>query len=83
MSRKIIEIANPLPGGQRFTSTKRAKQYCCTGAAYMLRDGRLQFRAHIQEHRRPASDVYIRGIVWWNGSDSDPGAMHRPGEVVS
>jgi hypothetical protein len=34
----------------------------------------------IQSERR-ASDVYIRGIVWWDGID--PGGMHRPGEVVS
>ena len=83
MSREIVEIANPLPGGQRFTSAKRAEQYCRTGAAYMMRDGRLQFRARIQEQRRQASDIYIRGKVWWNGNDSDPSAMHRPGEVVS
>jgi len=83
MSRKIVEIANPLPGGQRFTSAKRAGQYCHTGAAYMLRDGRLQFRARIQAQRRQVSDVYIRSTVWWNGNDSDASAMHRPGEVVS
>jgi hypothetical protein len=34
----------------------------------------------IQSERR-ASDVYIRGIVWWDGRD--PGGMHRPGEVIS
>jgi hypothetical protein len=83
MSRKIVEIANPLPGGQSFTSAKRAEQYCRTGAAFMLRDGRLQFRARVQEHRRQPSDVYIRGIILWNGSDLDASAMHRPGEVVS
>jgi hypothetical protein len=83
MSRHIVEIANPLPGGQCFTSTKRAKQYCSTGAAFMLRDGRLQFRARVQEQRRQASDIYIRGTVWWNGSDKDPLATHRPGDVVS
>ena len=36
-------------------------------------------RQIIQSERR-ASDVYIRGTVWWDGPD--PGGMHRPGEVV-
>lgn len=81
MSRHVIEIANPLPGGQRFTSLKRAEQYCRQGSAYMLKDGRLQFRARVQAQRRTGSDVYIRDTVWWDGAD--PGGMHRPGEVVS
>jgi hypothetical protein len=24
-----------------------------------------------------------REVFWWNGHDTRPGAMHRPGEVVS
>jgi hypothetical protein len=80
MSRQIIEIANPLPGGQSFTSLKRAQEYCRKGVAYKLKDGRLRFRAQTQS-RREASDVYIRGMVFWNGRN--PGHMHRPGEVVS
>ena len=46
---------------------------------------RRQIRTFIQnvQSERRASDVYIRGIVWWNGNDSDPSAMHRPGEVIS
>ena len=83
MSRTVVEIANPLSGGQRFTSLERAQRYCESGAAYMLKDGRLRFRAAYQA-RRERSDVYVdrRGTIWWNGSDPDRTAMHRPGEVV-
>ena len=55
-------------------------------------DGELHFLSPTEQRRlqnfiqtiqseRQASDVYIRGIVWWDGRD--PGGMHRPGEVVS
>ena len=55
-------------------------------------DGKLHFLSPMEQRRmqtfiqiiqseRRASDVYIRGIVWWDGRD--PGGMHRPGEVVS
>jgi hypothetical protein len=82
MPRTVIEIVNPLPGGQCFTSATRAKQYCDSGIAYMLKDGRLQFRAAFQA-KRERSDVYVKGQVWWNGNDLDQLAMHKPGEVVS
>lgn len=84
MSR--IVIANPLPGGQGFTSIHAAQRYCDSGIAYYLRDGRLKFRkSHLAQ--RIFSDVHIdsraqhEGAIWWDGDD--PGGMHKPGEVVS
>jgi hypothetical protein len=86
LPRQLIEIANPLPGGQWLTSTKRAEDYCRRGVAYMLKDGRLQFRASFQKGRLH-SDIYIDtrakrdGAIWWNADD--PRGMHKPGELVS
>jgi hypothetical protein len=55
-------------------------------------DGELHFLSRAEEWQmntfiqtvksvRRDNDVYIRGIVWWDGRD--PGGMYRPGEVIS
>jgi hypothetical protein len=71
MPREIIKIANPMPGGRSFTSAARAALYVQTDAAYMLPDGRLQFRAACQA-KRQRSDTYVdaRGTIFWNGARS-------------
>jgi hypothetical protein len=89
MSR--IRIANPQPGSAKYTSASRAERFVRRKEAVMV-DGELHFlspteqwkmRTFVQtiKSERRASDVYIRGIVWWDGRD--PGGMHRPGEVIS
>jgi hypothetical protein len=89
MSR--IRIANPQPGSAKYTSASRAERYVRCKKAVMI-DGDPHFLSRAEEWRmntfiqstkseRRASDVYIRGIVWWDGRD--PGGMHRPGEVIS
>jgi hypothetical protein len=89
MSR--IRIANPQPGSAKYASVSRAERYVRRKEAVIV-DGMLHFLSSVNQRRmqafiqtvqseRRASDIYIRGIVWWNGRD--PGGMHRPGEVVS
>ena len=86
-----IKIANPQPGCAKFTTISQAERYLRRKDAVII-DGMLHFLSSDERRRklaispiikseRCASDVYIRGIVWWNGKD--PGGMHRPGEVIS
>ena len=46
-----IEIANPLPGGMKFTSSDRAKHFCTIGMADMTRDGQLLFKIENQNRK--------------------------------
>jgi hypothetical protein len=89
MSR--IRIANPQPGSAKYTSVSRAERFVRRKEAVII-DGEMHFLSPTQQRKmqafvqtiqseRRASDVYIRGIVWWDGRD--PGGMHRPGEVIS
>jgi hypothetical protein len=89
MSR--IRIANPQPGSAKYTTASQVKRYVRRKEAVLV-DGELHFLSPAEQRQlrtflqtvqseRRASDVYIRGIVWWDGSD--PGGMHRPGEVIS
>lgn len=86
-----IRIANPQPGSAKYTSAGQAERYVRRKEA-VIRDGVLHFLSPAEQRRmatfnqvirseRRASDVYIKGIVWWDGRD--PGGMHRPGEVIS
>lgn len=86
-----IRIANPQPGCAKYTSVNQAERYVRRKQAVMI-DGMLRFLSPDERRRklaigpiiqseRRSSDVYIRGIVWWDGSHV--GGMHRPGEVVS
>jgi hypothetical protein len=88
MSR--IRTANPQPGSAQYASFSRAERFVPRKEAVMV-DNELHFltqaekrkmRTFIQtiQSERRASDVYIRGIVWWDGRD--PGGMHRPCEVI-
>ncbi len=86
-----IRIANPRPGCARYTSESQAERYVRRGEAVRIGD-ELHFLSQAEQRHmenverqiirseRRASDVYIRGTVWWDGPD--PGGMHRPGEVV-
>ena len=86
-----IRIANPQPGCAKYTTANQAQRYLRRKEAVII-NGMLHFLSPNERRRnlalnpiirseRRASDVYIRGIVWWDGSD--PGGMHRPGEVIS
>jgi hypothetical protein len=86
-----IRIANPQPGSAKYTTASQAERYVRRKQAVII-GNELHFLSPAEQRRmltinriiqseRRASDVYIRGIVWWNGRDS--GGMHRPGEVVS
>lgn len=79
-----IEISNPLPNGMRYTSPERAASFCRRGMAEMY-GGKLRFTLLNQVDRSEESEFARNrgGMLYWNGSDRDPCAMHRPGEVVS
>ena len=83
-----IPIANPVPGGARYTSPKRALQMIRRGEAVLTDDGQLFFRRSAEElEQREAERLdaeikrYRGGVCYWNG-DADPLGLHRPGEVV-
>ena len=89
MSR--IRIANPQPGSAKYTSAGRAERFVHRKEAVII-DGELHFLSPTEQRKMQtfvqtiqseigARDVYIRGIVWWDGRD--PGGMHRPGEVIA
>ncbi len=74
MSKFAVEIANPVPGGMRFTS--RPDHFVQAGLAEM-RAGKLHFyEHHQQQHVTPDR-------CFWNGSCRRPGAMYLPGQVRS
>ncbi len=86
-----VQIENPLPGSSRYTTINQATRYVRRGDAIWCGD-KIRFPepeerrykravvAAISQERRN-SDVYIRGAVLWNGSDTN--GLHRPGEVRS
>ena len=80
MSR--VEIANPLPGGMRFTSSERARFFCNRGMARMTVDGRLLFTmatrtgSTAETSEEDEFQHNRRGIVSWNGSPK-PMAMRK------
>lgn len=76
MSRLAVEIANPVPGGMRFT--RRPEHFINAGLAVMDR-GKLRFHETYHkevEQIRTDSDVH-----YWNGSSRRKGAMYLPGQV--
>lgn len=85
-----IAIINPEPGGRRFTSPSRAREYVRRGRAVLER-GKLRFLGPTQEFLARRRDAEAEaefnrnrsGIIFWNGSDPNPLAMHRPAEVRS
>lgn len=85
---KPVKIINPLPGGQSYTSEKRARNFCRRGIAFMVGD-RLQFVERVRVDR--ADKEWMKeeieknrgGVVYWNGTSKDPCAMKKPGEIRS
>jgi hypothetical protein len=91
--RTIVRIANPVPGGKRYTSLDRAKHYVKMRRAVMTDEGELFFYTSAQllirreeENLREAIKRYRGGVILWNGS-SKPNhhgpVLHGPGEVRS
>jgi hypothetical protein len=72
MPRKVIRIANPLPGGQDCTSEARALDYCNKGVAFINYSGLLQFKAGCQVNRDREAESEFRanrgGVLYWNGA---------------
>jgi hypothetical protein len=86
----VVKIANPVTGGKTCTSGKRAARHYRTGRADVTEDLQLFFldAATVvarRDVRRVDAEIekYRSGIVFWNGSDRSPLAMHRPGEARS
>jgi hypothetical protein len=90
LSRVRIEIANPLPGGSRWTSLTRAEGFVRRGLA-MMRDEVLVFYGPDSEfYSRLDAIEFERAVVegrgdrvYWNGRQAKHQATHLPGEVVS
>ena len=87
-----IRIANPRPGSAKYTTISQAERFIRRGDAvitgddlYFLSEAEKRHTQNIERQivaaGRRASDVYINGVVWWDGNDA--GGMHRPGERVS
>jgi hypothetical protein len=82
MSR--IRIANPHPGSARYTTASQAERYVRRKEAVIV-NSELHFLSPTEQRfmqtidriipsEQRASDVYVRGGMWWNGSD--PGGKH-------
>jgi hypothetical protein len=93
MSRTIVPIINPVAGGARYTSLKRAQHFVRAGRAELTSANELFFydAATVIARREQARldsalATYRGGVVLWNGSVKDrPNrpAIHGPGEVRS
>lgn len=89
---KTIRIANPRPGQARFTSERAARKYVeRRKIARWVDEGKNEIFfydcALVQQRQNMAlgevaSDARRLGkVLFWNGTDTDPVAIHRPGEV--
>jgi hypothetical protein len=87
-----ISIVNPRPGSTKLTTASQAERYVRRGEAVLngreltfLTEAERRHKVNVEKQisisERRASDVYIKGTVWWDGDDI--GGMHRPGEVIS
>jgi hypothetical protein len=90
LSKSRIAIGNPVPGGSRWTSFRRARELVRQGRA-MIHDAMLHFHGPAPEfyHRLEAAE-FERAIeegrgerVYWNGRSGKAAATYRPGEKVS
>ena len=78
---KIVRIANPLPGGRRYTSRRSAEQFIRRGLAVRRPGGAIQFVN--QQKRMPmTAPRENREFYDWRG-DRAAGHVHKPGEVRS
>lgn len=73
-----IEIINPIPGGLKRTSRKRAGYFIERGLACM-EGGKLRFFEFAQ--REDYRQCGARQVYFWNGSR--PGRAYSPGQVRS
>lgn len=90
-----IRIENPRPGCAKYTSASEAERFVRRGQAvligqvlHFLSAAEIRHVASVEAQLarsaargRDYSDVYVSGMVLWNGPE--PGGMHRPGEVRS
>jgi hypothetical protein len=84
----VVVIENPV--GSRYTSLKRARDLVKRGYADFTDAGTLVL-SHVQQAMlsaaaRAAEERAIlagRAVIFWNGSDKHPLAMHEPGQVRS
>ena len=87
-----IRITNPQPRCAKYTTASQAERFVRRGQAVLF-GNELTFLSSVEKRQlnaaeqqlraeRCASDVYIRGMVWWNG-DAGVDIMKRPGEVRS
>jgi len=78
-----VTIANPRPGGSRYTNQKRAYQFVKRGIAKMV-NGTLVFyedQRRIDERAQAAFNIAVgeNRVIGWNGTDSRPFIRQIPG----
>lgn len=49
----------------------------------VIQMGEAQLRKVEQKRLDASIEADRKGVIWWNGNDRRPGAMHRPGEACS
>lgn len=86
---QMIRIVNPRPGSAPYTSIRAAMKYVRRKIARFTEEGELFFfngNRSDEERKTAQAEVQSKArrlgkIVFWNGEDGDPLAIHRPGEV--
>jgi len=85
---RVVIIENPV--ASRYTSLKRARDLVNRGYAEFTAAGTLVLsqmqQTLVLANARAAEERAIlagRGVIFWNGPDKHPLAMHQPGQVRS
>jgi hypothetical protein len=80
---RTIESINPLEGGGRFMTMKRAMDFVRRGVA-KIENGKLLFTRENQIQLQEEVDFRNnRNGYYWNGSSKDPRATYKPGKIRS
>lgn len=87
-NREIVRIENPRPGESSYTSAKAAHRHCLRRVAEWATPTSIRFvdRAELDrlalarmDWDREQSILRNRkGVIFWNGCDTQTGAMHLP-----
>lgn len=93
--KKIIIRVRNSPDGKAFTSLRSAKGLVERRRAAWVGPSEIEILSEVlqqqleQKYRDELWESEVRlgiirkGAAWWNGSDRNPLARHRPGEVRS
>lgn len=91
---KTIRIANPRPGTAKFTSERAARKYVerkriarwtdeSRNEIFFFEASRFTEQAKQTVVEVKSAARRLGKVVFWNGRDADPYALHVPGQVRS